>query len=164
MRLEAFDAQIERLRRCYSPSALNEERVKLMWEAFKNLPDESFDRAVSSLIAEYTTQALPSLSRFREALGNTRQAPKDGYKEPEPDCIACGDRGHGWVEHKVIACTCPVGQRRTPEDIARLQFHYDRGRKLFKNPFDKNAPEPSGKRIFPSLPYDPKTSVSGAPF
>lgn len=78
MRVELFQHQVERLRRVYSPTALNEERVKILWENFRHVDDSRFESAVNFLIGEYTTQALPAVSRFREAIAQTSPAKTGG--------------------------------------------------------------------------------------
>jgi hypothetical protein len=39
-----------------------------MWDAFKHVEESVFEKAVNFLIGEATTQALPALSRFKEAV------------------------------------------------------------------------------------------------
>lgn len=71
MQKEFFVTQMERLRKVYSPASLNEERVGVLWDSFKHVDNGNFERAVNHLVGEFTTPALPAVSRFREAVALT---------------------------------------------------------------------------------------------
>ena len=154
-----FGEQIDRLRKTYAPGAVNEERINLLWAKFRNVENRVFQNAMDYLISEYTTQTLPAFSKFVEAVGmfRTSVTAKIDYAIPHWDCEPCEDRGWSFIGHTVTACVCHRGQQMHPETIHKYQQHYNAGRKLFRSPFDKEAPKPSGERIFPSLPYDPSS-------
>lgn len=68
MQFEFFQKQVERLRNVYSAASLNNERVQVMWDSFKHIEPQRFENAVNHLIGEFTTPALPAISKFREAI------------------------------------------------------------------------------------------------
>lgn len=155
MQKDFFIRQIERLRNVYSPSSLNEERVKVLWDALKDAPNEQFERAVSNLIGEFTTTTLPAVSRFQEAVANARSEGRTGgttniHEVPvKHDCERCRDFGFEWAEHLVVACHgCERGKTIAPAELLRHQKNYDAGRR-FMGGFQPRA-------VSRPLPYDPK--------
>lgn len=162
MRAEFFQHQVERLRKVYSPAAMNEERSKILWEKFKGVPDHVFENALNHLIGECTTQALPAVSRIAEAVANQRGGGDSREAQPYPfKCPPCSDLGLGWVGHTIVACSCATGRSLSPEQLAKEQANYDKGRKLFPSPFDADA---KGKarlgNLFHELPYDPSERLA----
>lgn len=130
-----FGTQVDRLRRVYSAAAMNDERVGLYWAKFKMVSNQEFEAAITSLILENTTQALPTASKISEAISLNR--PKEtAHFDPLPafNCEACRDFGYGFVGDTVTACTCHMGRRVSPAELDRQQKNYDRGRKLFPDP------------------------------
>lgn len=161
MQAEFFQKQIERLRNVYQSGA-NDERVRLMWERFKDVEDRVFERAINYMISEYTAQSMPALSKFGEAVGFYGSGSSKSNQQPYKfRCPPCSDLGFGWVGHKIVKCSCDTGQAHSDERIAQEQANYDKGRKLFPSPFDKENP---GKArlgsLFQPLPYDPTERIS----
>lgn len=153
MHLEFFQKQIDRLRSVYSAASLNDERVKVMWDRFKGVPNDKFESALNHLIGEFTTQALPSISRFAEVIAATPSTGGDNThmnrEEIQYNCEPCRDFGYGWVGDTVTQCTCAAGKLVGPEELARHQKHYNLGRQLFRNTKHMRG-------LIKDLPYDPK--------
>lgn len=136
MQFSYFEKEIDRLRGVYSPGSLNEERKKVLWDRFKSVPDHVFTNAINHLIGEFTTMALPAMSRFAEAVGMFRTNPNGASMQilPPPfTCEACRDFGFGFVGDTVVKCACPQGDQISPQELVRQQGNYDRGRKLLPN-------------------------------
>ena len=136
MRRDFFQQQVERLRKVYSSNSLNEERVKILWERFKNEREDIFENALNHLIAEATSQQLPALSRFAEAVGFFRIGTQARiYDAAEAfTCARCRDFGFLFEGDIVIGCSCALGRSQTPQTLARHQAAYDRGRSMFPTP------------------------------
>lgn len=117
-----FEAQIERLRKVYSPAALNEERIALLWNSFKRVPDRTFEQAVNYLIGEATTQALPAMSRFQEAVARFSQRSEGGASHEQnksryKPCKRCNREGVVFARHRepphgaiVFKCSCEASE------------------------------------------------------
>lgn len=164
MRSEFFQQQIERLRGIYSPGALNQERIDVWWKRFRNEPDHVFENALNHVIAEATSQQLPAMSRVAEALGFFRTNATGASMQvlpPAHDCERCRDFGFLFSGHTVVACNCDRGRRVNPERLAMAQKSYDKGRAMFRSPYDAGMPPPNGERIFSELPYDPNERFGG---
>lgn len=150
MELDFFQKQCKRLRDVY-PSGMSEERAKLIWAKFRNAPDHVFENAINHLISEHTTQTLPALSKFAEAVGmfRTGTSAHINHAPPAFDCEPCRDFGFGWAGETIVACsTCETGRRISPQELARQQNNYDNGKRLFMDP--KRFPN-----VGTTLPYDP---------
>jgi len=146
-----FAEQISRLKQNYTPGAMNDERVQLMWDRFKNVENRVFKNAVDFLISEYTTQTLPALSKFAEAVGFFRTSTGATINEaPQAfHCEPCRDFGFGWNGETIVACmTCERGRSISPQELARQQANYNCGKEIMMNP--KKYPNIGG-----NLPYDP---------
>lgn len=148
-----FGNQIDRLRRVYSPASLADDRVQILWGRFKEFDNFHFDRAVSHLIGEFTTNALPSVSRFEEALAkfkptnysqNGAEATEENY-----DCCACRDFGFGWIGDTVTRCTCATGRIIPDDEITKAQKSYDVGRQIYRSTRFMRG-------LIKDLPYDPQ--------
>lgn len=156
MHKEFFTKQIERLRGVYSSASLTEERVKVLWDKFQLVENTAFEKGISFLIGEYTTQALPPVSRFSEAMWMFR--PKGGpaiaMQEmlPAHHCEACRDFGFGFHGDMVVSCICEAGVKIGPEEMVKHQINYDRGAKYMKSGAGAAA-------IFAELPYDPQKRI-----
>jgi hypothetical protein len=148
MRFEFFQGQMERLRRVYSPASLNEERVQVIWDRFKSVDGYKFQEAINHLIGEFTTQALPSLSRFSEAVSAVRgmNGATSQMQEmlPAHFCEPCRDFGFLFEGDLLVNCECVNGRRLSPERLAHHQKNYERGKQFLKNRM----------AIFKPLPYD----------
>lgn len=144
-----FGDQLARLRSTYSPGAMNEERAQLLWDRFKGVPNRVFENAVNFLISEYTSQNLPAMSKFAEAVGMFRTNVSAQMQEllPAFECEACRDFGFGFVGDTVTACTCSLGKKIGPSELARQQGFYEKGKRLFMDP-------KRFSNIGTSLPYD----------
>lgn len=164
MQYSEFEGQIERLRGVYSSGSLNPERIRVWWDRFKGERVGIFESALNHVIAEATTQALPAMSRIVEACGMFRTNPGGAtwMKELQPAhaCEKCRDFGFSFSGHTVVACGCSSGVAVNPERLAHAQKSYDRGRKIFRSPFDAGQPPPSGERIFAPLPYNPNDRLA----
>lgn len=158
MQYSDFERQVERLRVVYSAASLNAERIKVLWDKFKTDRADIFEKVVTHMIAEFTTQQLPAMSRFVEAAGLFRTNPEGAawmmQLAPVHACEKCRDFGFYFAGHLVSRCECDRGSQVNPERLAREQKNYDKGRRLFCSPFDKGMPPPTGERIFPALPYN----------
>lgn len=135
MQFDSFQKQIDRLRGVYSPTSLNQERVAVLWERFKNVSDAQFHGAVTFLIGEFTTQALPGMSRFEEAVARfksqTRQDPTNQQeREIQYTCAPCRDWGFVWDGELIVHCKCKLAKTLTWEDLRRHQENYDRGKRF----------------------------------
>lgn len=145
-----FGNQVDRLRGVYSASALNEERVNIWWKQFKNEPGHVFESALNHIIAEATTQALPSMSRVVEACGMFRTNPNGAVMrdvQSPHECDPCRDFGYGFNGDTVTRCSCLRGRKISPEALAKAQKHYNAGAAFLKS---------RGLLAFRDLPYDPK--------
>jgi hypothetical protein len=145
-----FEAQVERLKGVYSSSSLNSERVKVWWDRFKGISSTRFEKAIAHVIGESTTQALPSVSKIAEALMLFPER-FDGAVSmqelpPAHNCAACRDMGFGFVGDTVIKCTCAIGARVGPSELAHHQASYNKGKNLLKR---------GAQAILPGLPYNP---------
>jgi hypothetical protein len=150
-----FGIQIDRLRSCYSAAALNDERVQLFWREFKDVPNHVFQNAIDYLIRECTTQALPAMSRFIEAMGMFRTSANVQMQELVSafQCDSCRDFGYRFDENTVVACDCPRGMKINPKELARAQTSFDKGAKFI------SRRNPVGG-VFQELPYDPAERIS----
>lgn len=163
MQYSEFEKQIERLRGVYSSASLNPERIKVLWDKFKTDRLDIFEKVISHLIAEFTTQQLPAMSKFVEAAGLFRTNPYGASMqilEPCHACEKCRDFGFYFSGHTVTACECDRGTRVNPARLAKAQADYEKGRRMFRSPYDRDLPPPTGQRIFQDLPYD-KNDRSG---
>lgn len=161
MQYKFFEKQIDRLKQVYSPSSLNDERTKVLWERFKHTQEPVFESAINFLIGEFTTLALPGVSRFEEAVAKSKQPNYQGaaaFKESpiSYSCEACRDFGYGWVEHKITKCSCPVGNPLSIDDLQKIQNSYDMGRALFERAKNSKTKIVFGKE----LPYNPSEQLS----
>lgn len=159
MQFSFFNGQMDRLRRVYSEASLNEERVKVLWERFKTVDGYKFAAAVNHLIGEFTTQALPSLSRFAEAVAGVRGLSMANAQTqemlPAHFCEPCRDFGFQFDGDLVVRCEkCVNGARISPEKLVHHQTCYDRGRKFFVR---GKTPPPAS--LLPDLPYDKNERV-----
>lgn len=138
MQSEFFQRQVEKLRGVYSPGSFNEVRVAGLWERFKDVPNHVFESAITYLINEHTSQTLPAMSKFAEAVGFFKTSADVGMNVlPNPfDCAACRDHGFGFVGDIVTQCTCAAGRKVSPEKLVREQKNYDIGKRLFPRPRD----------------------------
>jgi hypothetical protein len=148
-----FGNQIDRLRRIYAPSALNDERVQIWWDRFKHASASRFEQALNHVIGEATTQALPSVSKISEALMLFQDRAGEGSSKMQEmqsphACDACRDYGYGFVGDLVKQCSCETGRRTNPAEIARQQANYDRGKVFLKKGSYRSA-------FLGALPYDP---------
>lgn len=161
MQYKFFEKQMDRLKQVYSSSSLNEERTKVLWERFKNTQEPVFENAINFLIGEFTTMALPGLSRFEDAVSRSKPG---GSLEPfsfrensiKYNCEACRDFGYGWVENKIEKCSCSAGKPLSIDDLQRVQNSFDAGRRLFEMAKIRKT-----KIIFSKeLPYDQSERLS----
>lgn len=132
MTKEFFAKQIDRLRRVYSSSSLSDERVEILWEFFKKASNDEFEGGINYLIGEFTTQQLPPVTKFQDAVARFKsQQPRvqKDYSAPETDysCPACRDFGYGWIGDTVTACVCEAGRKMNPKELLRHQKNYDNG-------------------------------------
>lgn len=148
-----FTTQVEKLRGTYSPGALNETRIQLWWDRFKGVPNLVFENAVNYLISESTSQQLPALSKFSDAVGMFRSNPNGAtmqeYRSPFA-CEPCRDFGFGFVGDTVVKCVCPAGDKISPAELARQQGNYDRGAQYMgklKQSIGQELPYDSSERI-----------------
>lgn len=157
-----FGQQIERLRNVY-PHGMNEERAKILWDKFRDVDNEAFQRAMTYLISENTSQTLPSISKFNEAMGYFRSDRQSAIEPYRFQCEACKDAGWDFIGPTVTACVCARGREMSPEKLARYQRDYDKGRALWPSPFDRargeRGPTPRLEQFFPDLPYDPRERI-----
>jgi hypothetical protein len=146
-----FAEQIGRLRNTYAPGAMSDERMHVMWDRFKNVENRVFKNAVDYLISEYTTQHLPALSKFAEAVGMFRTGTGAQMQEilPAFHCEPCRDFGFGWIGETIVACTCSTGRHISPQELARQQANYEKGKRIMMDP--KRFPN-----IGQALPYNPR--------
>lgn len=166
MQYSEFESQIERLRQVYSSTSLNPERVKVLWDRFKTEKASTFERAVTHLIGEATTQALPAVSRFAEACGFFRGAADRGGPclssvDPYADRLCKTCRDDGWTVRGydrssgtgiVEPCGCQAGQSLSREAIEQAQSDFDKGARLMR----RNTP-----LVGQPLPYDPAERIGG---
>jgi len=144
-----FEDQCSRLKATYSHSGFPEERVKLLWEKFRNVENRVFKNAVDYIISEFTTIQMPAISKFSDAVGlfrtkiNSFQAVEMKHK-----CEPCRDFGFGWIGETIVACVCDAGKNIGPADLAKHQKNYEKGKRIF---MEKNFQVPAPK----PLPYDP---------
>lgn len=139
MQYSEFETQIERLRGVYSGSSLNPERIKIWWNRFKTEKASTFESAISHVVAESTTHALPAMSKVAESCGFFRTSV--GYSGASAmrdiplahDCPPCRDHGFGFVGDTVVACCCAMGRSLSPGELAKHQKSYDSGRAKFPN-------------------------------
>ena len=146
-----FGEEISRLKANYSHAAMTEERIQLLWDRFKGVENRVFRNAVDHLISEHTTQTLPALSKFAEAVGmfRTGTGAKMDHAPPAFDCEPCRDFGFGWIGETIVPCTC--AKRVGPEECALQQKHYNNGAKFFRKGFKFTGRE---------LPYDPSVRLT----
>lgn len=161
MQYKFFEKQMDRLKQVYSPSSLNEERTKVLWERFKNTQEQVFESAINFLIGEFTTIALPGVSRFEDAVARSKTSGRlepFSFKENTINyhCEACRDFGYGWVDHKIQKCSCASGKPLGIDDLQKVQNSYDLGRKLFERAKAAKVKISLGKE----LPYDPREMLS----
>lgn len=153
MQYKFFEQQWDRLKSAYSAGSLGEERKRLMWEQVRNTPEDVFLRSVSAVIQEHTHTTLPPLSRFLESIRffspriNTRLDRLTPYFLHEE----CRDFGFVLLGDTVIACTeCEKGRSIHPEELARIQEHYNTGAHYMR---------PGFISAFKSLPYDTQERI-----
>lgn len=170
MQSEFFKTQIERLRGVYSEGALTPERIDLWWKKFRHEPNGVFENAMNHIIAESTSKQLPAMSRVSEAMGFFRTSPTGTSMQILPaanDCEVCRDFGYMFRGFVVVKCpTCRRGREIGPDALARAQKSYDRGRKIFRSPFDTDLATraPSAGSVFHELPYDPGERIVDVDF
>lgn len=156
MQFSFFEKQMDRLRKVYSSTSLNEERVKVLWARFENTPGDTFERAVNHLIGEFTTSALPALSRISEAVlmfGKGAGAVSMNETPSAHFCEPCRDFGFDFQGDVVVACKrCINGKQISPQELARQQKNYDRGAAFLKRGMARTA-------FLPPLPYNPAERV-----
>lgn len=156
MQYSDFEKQIDRLKIVYSAASLNAERIRVLWDRFKVDRADIFEKVVTHMIAEFTTQQLPALSRFVEAKGMFRTN-LDGASFMQAlsspfQCDACRDFGFGFVGDMVTSCSCDLGRRISPAELAKQQSFYNAGGEFLKRGRMRNA-------FLAELPYDPKERI-----
>ena len=156
---QEFSFQMDRMLKTYGERNYPNERMDAIFERVKGIPVKTFDRAVTYLIGEHFSP--PSVSKIVEACGNFREpGERQNYTPYKFRCPPCSDLGFGWVGHKIVKCSCPLGQSHTEERIAQEQANYDKGRKLFPSPFDSKDAKPRLGALFHELPYDPSERIA----
>jgi len=127
-----FGQQVERLKAVYS-HGLPQERVQLLWDRFKGVENRVFENAINFLIGEHTSQTLPAMSKFAEAMSffKTKTNAHINHAPPAFDCEPCRDFGYGFIGDTLVACTC--SKRVGPAELVKQQHNYDKGRKLLPN-------------------------------
>lgn len=140
MQVEQFDRQMNRLKDTYGAKFYPAEREKTFWEAMKSYDHWQFDKAVTLLINE--SFSPPSLSKVIGTIqGFQSNRPKSGAERDQEvsaqfNCEPCRDFGYGWIGETLVACTCELGQRIGPAELAKHHANYDRGKKFLKTPAD----------------------------
>lgn len=162
MHKDFFTKQIDRLKKVYSQASLSDERVQVLWERFKFSEESEFHGAITFLIGEYTTQALPGMSRFEEAVGRFKKSKVLQNKDFSSDevnyfnCKECRDFGWVFSVDLLVHCKCEKSKSVTWEELQKQQKNYDAGKKLFEMAKKRNIKLSLGKE----LPYDPSKSIA----
>jgi len=161
MQYSFFEKQIDRLKRVYSEASLNDERVQVLWERFKFTEESEFHGAITFLIGEYTTQALPGIGRFEEAVGRFRKNKtfqKRDYTQEETNsftCRECRDFGWTFAGDLLVHCKCEKSKTVSWDELQKQQKNYEAGKKLFEMAKNRKIKLTIGKE----LPYDPKERI-----
>lgn len=188
MTKDQFGKEMDRLRNVYSASSLSPERIEVLWANFKSVPSEQFHTAVNFLIGEFTTQALPSVSKFFEAVAKFRREPNERNVvsiNRHPACQLCNRSGYVVTKTRstpryevLFKCSCPAGvEFRARAHVWDMSKHFDEyelippygdaGRGIEENPKAKELADYYVPRIRElmakvgkPLPYDPSKSIA----
>ena len=123
-----FKHEMQRMYSLFGDKSYPEERLRSIWRACKDLPDDSFRWIVSTFIDTQKYAPLPKdfkelAYREKVRLGiQTKEAETKPFKEA--NCKECGDSGNLFVvrrenhepwakwERGMMRCYCEVGRRR----------------------------------------------------
>lgn len=67
MEYQNFVQQITRLKTTFGKEQFNDEKIKLIWNEFRALPEKEAKRIVDWAIGEFNVMYPPKVSQFREA-------------------------------------------------------------------------------------------------
>jgi hypothetical protein len=159
MQKDFFEKQIERLGRVYSKASLSQDRAQVLWESFKLIDNDRFEAAVNNLIGECTTQQLPALSRFYDAVANSRKSSITANIGAVDWCCSCCDQsGLIFAKRKdtkleeIFSCGCFFTKQKAVEkypqwDISHAKTHdphfwdSNAGSTRYKIPFKPDKPQ-----------------------
>lgn len=135
-----FLLQIDRLKETYGEKIYSNERIKLIWNQLKHVPQKYFENCVSDIIASSPT--APMLPKLQESLsGKTDQIQEskkieiEFLKEKSPECRYCGNTGIiyaeeiGTIYEATFRCFCPVAEKignNWPIWSEQFSFRYEK--------------------------------------
>lgn len=135
MTKDFFGKQVDRLRNVYSAASLSTERIEILWEFFRRYPNEQFEGGVSYLIGEFTTQQLPPVSKFQDAVARFQKnaVQRKAELSKYPPCAFCNRNGfvttktRGSPRYEVLfKCNCSAGEEfRARADTWDMAKHFD---------------------------------------
>jgi hypothetical protein len=143
MDLSEFERGFKLLRDAYGDRVFPPARENLMFKRYQKAPRGLF-QAAAEVVVLHMMQPSHVLTYLDEQLRFHCVGPA----LPAFVCEACRDFGFGFIGDLVEACTCSAGHHVSPDELARQQRFYDKGKELFMR---KGFME-----VFKPLPYDPK--------
>lgn len=122
MKFFEFETQLEKLKRVYGPMKYPTERAEAIFQAVRNLPNDAFEKQVTTFIAE--REKAPFLRDFIDAFSGIlidlkKQEIEEKLKN-EPSCYECKDIGVSifYLRENSISyafqCHCKRGQLLNP--------------------------------------------------
>lgn len=188
MTKEEFGKEMDRLRNVYSATSLSPERIEVLWASFKAVPFGQFRLAVNHLIGEFTTQALPSVSKFHEAVAKFRTESRTQNVvsiNRYPACQLCNRSGYVITKTRaaphyevLFKCSCAASAEfRARVQVWDMNTHFDEYELIppYGDPTPTVGDNPQAKELAASygpkirallrkvgkpLPYDPTRSIA----
>lgn len=148
MDLAEFEKGFLLLRGAYGDRVFPKERESVLWNRYRHTHRGIFSAAVEKVILR-----MPAPNAVIEWLdADLRVETVNQNAGISFQCPPCRDFGIGFIGDTVVACSCASGRRLTPNELARQQANYDRGRAMFKAPgrFQVSSP----------LPYDQNERIN----
>lgn len=150
-----FGTQLDRMKMTYGEKAFPEERMKIMFIRYNQFSAKAFALAV-----DWVVLSMPSPGNVVSALDEKLSYAKREAQESVQvvfkfGCEPCRDFGYGWIGDIIVACTCDLGHKISPQELAKQQRNYNAG-KLIMEKAKKGI-----RSVTTPLPYDPSERISG---
>lgn len=121
MDLFQFEKGVNRLRDVYGDRFYPDERVKVLWQEVKDLPDSWFDSVVTRFIAEH--DRAPMIPQFREEISKYRERVHYAQKrEHKEDALEFWSSFEGEDLHTICENIRKIAEgKATEQDKAKFQ-------------------------------------------
>jgi hypothetical protein len=123
---EHYNAQMGRIYSLFGDKAFPAERLKIVWQTCKDLPDRSFTKIIDHFASSFRHAPLPKdfiEAAIRERAGMSPRRFEESAASHEPECNKCCDAGVFEVQHDktrqivFIRCDCEMGKDSIHRDF-----------------------------------------------